>query len=431
MELRIDDFIALASGVPLAVLGVAVLLLRPHRRDQVFFGLFAILWAVQITVAYAGSALQDATIQARGTLVSYSILPLLGLLLVHFANILRPAAGLRWVTLLCGGLMLANSVVLLVAPHLLGRIEASPSGPVLRVGPLNPFLIALPLFLGFFAAIAILDRQISLAPEGAPRARIRGILVALALFASYASWRYLLVFLRPSVQQSADSPFTQASLAIVFGACAVATLAFALRAWLVVESGRPRDGAVAAAFLVPAGVAGIEAAFLGLGLELYSFGLWRFATVAVVVYTIAKYRLFDMEIRLKRGVKATTIAAAFIAIFFVVSESAAAFFSGSIGPYLGIVAAGLLVFALAPLQRVAERVANTAMPRATGTEDYFTWRKLQVYHAALDGAMQDGEITAKERAILARLRRELGIADRDAAALEEDLVRRSEHPMPA
>ncbi len=44
-------------------------------------------------------------------------------------------------------------------------------------------------------------------------------------------------------------------------------------------------------------------------------------------------------------------------------------------------------------------------------------RKLEVYRAALEGALQDGVVTEREQQILARLRRELEISETEDAEI--------------
>jgi hypothetical protein len=139
-------------------------------------------------------------------------------------------------------------------------------------------------------------------------------------------------------------------------------------------------------------------------------------------YGILHAQLFDIDIKIKLGVRRGTIAAIFVAVFLVVAELAQNFLSTRYGWAFGGVAAGLLLLALRPVQRVAERVADTAMPHVKPTSDYLVFRKMQVYRAALEGAAEDGVITEKERAILARLRAELAIEAEDAALLEAEVV---------
>ncbi|HVM44597.1 MAG TPA: hypothetical protein VM582_01580, partial [Candidatus Thermoplasmatota archaeon] len=144
--------------------------------------------------------------------------------------------------------------------------------------------------------------------------------------------------------------------------------------------------------------------------------------IPLVGYGILRTQLFDIDIRLKRTVSRGTVAAIIVAIAFVVSELAAQLLSDRAGPFLGIAAAGVLVFAMAPLQRVADRLTNVAMPGVDARSPaYVTYRKMEVYRAALEGALEDGDVTQKERAMLARLRGNLDIGDDDARALEADV----------
>jgi hypothetical protein len=141
-----------------------------------------------------------------------------------------------------------------------------------------------------------------------------------------------------------------------------------------------------------------------------------------LAYGILKTQLFDIDLKIKWTIKQSTVAAAFVAVFFTVSEIAQSVFQSSLGSIAGIIAAGALVFALAPLQRAADRVADAALPNVAATADYLTYKKLEVYRATVEGALEDGEITERERAMLTRLREKLGITAQDALALETDLM---------
>jgi hypothetical protein len=143
--------------------------------------------------------------------------------------------------------------------------------------------------------------------------------------------------------------------------------------------------------------------------------------VSVLGYGILKTQLFDIDLRVKWTVKQSTVAASFVGVFFVVSESAQSLFSVQFGPVMGMVAAGALVFAISPLQRLGERVSSAALPGVSDSPEYLSYRKLQVYRATLEGAWADGEVTAKERTMLDRLRRELGIQAQDADAVEREV----------
>ncbi|MBI4394016.1 MAG: hypothetical protein HY556_09515 [Euryarchaeota archaeon] len=170
-------------------------------------------------------------------------------------------------------------------------------------------------------------------------------------------------------------------------------------------------------FLAPATFTASDEAILFLGPPLAGLLLDVF-----LAYGMLRTQLFDVDVRIKWTIKQSTVAAAFIAVFFIASEAAQQFFASSLGSYAGIVAAGLLVFAIAPLQRAADKVADAAMPRVNDTSEYLSFRKLEVYRAALEGAVADGVVTEREREILSRLRDKLGITDRDAAAMESDVM---------
>ncbi|HVM45436.1 MAG TPA: hypothetical protein VM582_05820, partial [Candidatus Thermoplasmatota archaeon] len=144
-------------------------------------------------------------------------------------------------------------------------------------------------------------------------------------------------------------------------------------------------------------------------------------TIAFVVllgYGILRTQLLDIDLHIKIGLRRSTVAAMFVAVFFVVSELAASLLTQRMGAVLGVAAAGLLVFALAPLQRLSERVADAAMPGVRDTREYRTVRKREVYRAAVEAAHADGAVSAKERDVLAALADQLGLTAREA--LEEE-----------
>lgn len=146
--------------------------------------------------------------------------------------------------------------------------------------------------------------------------------------------------------------------------------------------------------------------------------------VGLMARALLKFQLFDFDLRVKWTLSKGTVAAVFIAVFFVVSEGAQAVFAARWGPLLGLAAAGLLVFALAPLQRLADRVADRALPRVEPTPAYVQFKKMEVYHAAVESAIEEGGITERERRTLDRLRAKLGIAPEDAAHVERDATTR-------
>ena len=154
------------------------------------------------------------------------------------------------------------------------------------------------------------------------------------------------------------------------------------------------------------------------------YALGTFVAVPLIAYGILRTQLFDIDLRIRWTIKQSTLAAAVVAIVYVVSEGASQFLSSELGNVAGLLAAAVVVFFLAPLQRFAERVASVAMPNTRNTPEYAAFRKLQVYEAAVAEALPGG-LSEKERALLRRLQQSLGISAGDAAAIEDELMRRA------
>ena len=139
----------------------------------------------------------------------------------------------------------------------------------------------------------------------------------------------------------------------------------------------------------------------------------------LVAYGILKWQLFDIDLRLKWTLRRGTVPALVLAAFFIASEGAQAILADRFQSTLvGILGAALLVFFFFPLQRFADRIAHEALPNVNNTSEYLTYRRFELYRAALEGAGRDGEITSAERAMLDRLRAKLEISDQDAREVE-------------
>jgi len=144
--------------------------------------------------------------------------------------------------------------------------------------------------------------------------------------------------------------------------------------------------------------------------------------VALTAYGVASSSLLDIDLRVKWTLARGTVAAVFIAVFFVVSEGAQTFLSESLGPWIGLLATGALVLLLAPLQRAGERFADAALPSVQDTPEYRSFRTLQIYGEALSDALQDGQVSPVERVILRRLANSLDLDPAVAAELEAEVA---------
>jgi hypothetical protein len=156
----------------------------------------------------------------------------------------------------------------------------------------------------------------------------------------------------------------------------------------------------------------------------YSYIIYVLGTlvaVPLIAYGILKTQLFDIDLKIRWTIKQSTLAGIIVATVFLVSEGASEFLSSELGAIPGLLAAAVLMFFLAPLQAFAERVASAAMPNTKNTPEYVTFRKFQVYEAAVSEALMEGGISAKERNLLVHLRDSLGISESDARAIEAQL----------
>ena len=153
----------------------------------------------------------------------------------------------------------------------------------------------------------------------------------------------------------------------------------------------------------------------------FVYALGTLLAVPLIAYGILRSHLFDIDLRLRWTIKQSTVAAVFVAIFYLVSEGADRLLESELGNIAGLIASALLVFFLVPVQRFAERVASATMPNTENTPEYAMFRKLQVYEAALTEALPDRNISDRERDLLDRLRDSLGISTADADAIEREL----------
>jgi len=151
------------------------------------------------------------------------------------------------------------------------------------------------------------------------------------------------------------------------------------------------------------------------------YALGTLLAVPPIAYGVLRAHLFDIDLRIRWTIKQSTLATVVVTLIFLFSEGADRYLSAELGDFAGLLAAAIVVFFLAPLQRVAERVASAAMPNTENTPEYAAYRKMQVYEAAVSEALPDGNISERERALLNSLRDSLGISTADAEALEREL----------
>ena len=260
------------------------------------------------------------------------------------------------------------------------------------------------------------------APFGSKRARI-ALLVMAAILSVIVLWGSLKI----------GGTFLYVSLVVLFLFALVASL----DAWRTAEGmARARAGTFAIAFGIRdvcwSFVYGWATLVLWQGtyaivdpsaptVPFLVYALGTLLAVPLIAYGILRTQLFDIDLKIQWTIRQSTVAAAFVAVFYLVTEGADRLIEAELGTWIGLFASAMLIFFLAPLQRLAERFAGAVMPNTTDTPEYAAYKKLQVYETALADALPGG-ISEKERALLNHLRDSLGIAAADADALERDLV---------
>ncbi len=142
--------------------------------------------------------------------------------------------------------------------------------------------------------------------------------------------------------------------------------------------------------------------------------------IPIVAYGILSVRLLNIKVHVRRGVQRGTLAAVFVALFFLISEGAATFLSDRFGTIVGLLGATLIVFLVAPLHRLTEWLSGQVVHVSAGSE-YQAYRKLQMYAVAVEDALAYGDVGPAQRTLLDRLRESLDISIEDAGRIEADL----------
>lgn len=149
-------------------------------------------------------------------------------------------------------------------------------------------------------------------------------------------------------------------------------------------------------------------------------GLWRILLPTLVAYALVRHRLFGVEVRLKWTLVRATMAFTFLAVFFVGAQLAQNYLSTAYGWGLGGVAAGLLLFAISPIQRMAEHFTQTVMPHSKPVTAMTSPERLDLFRHQAVLVWADGSLGRKERALLDSLRNRLGIPLEDAVRIEAE-----------
>lgn len=427
--------LALVFAAALVLLGAGLLYLNPRHRLNRLFVLFLVLRAGQILVGGVGwtGGRSDGLVLQVQELLFVAQVPALAAFGWAYHRHARGAPPQPAVITPLLALVVALPAIIIAYPSLVGGYGPGTGALVMS----GPFWVFFPARNFLVAAIALLLAR-DFARHGPGPAR-RSVLLLSAGFALGPLVYSLDAVLRVGLL---DGPIGPDRLPYaIHGVFVVAVIGIAAL-YPYLHARRSGDEAALAegrahVLLVLTAALSYAVLFAGgslLGRTLGEVGgaakdlgtLWMLMLPLLGAYALVRHQLFGLDLKVRVAVKGSTLAGVFLAVFFVVSESAAAFFEGQLGSesqwgtYLGIGAAGLLVFALAPLQRLADRVSRVAVPGVGPDAPASLEDAVALYRDQARFAWSDGVLDRSERAMLDRLRERLGLSRDLVSRLEEE-----------
>lgn len=411
------DLLNIAGSVVLAAFGLYVWRVEPGERRNRAFALYAVGFSLA-----TGLDNIEGLLRPEGTL-------LFGVAAVRDVLYGLGGIGAAWFGIAAAepkrrSVLLWGLIPAVLAVGSILRITTEPSFTAVHRGPLVSRVLAAAMPIGGLlggSAFAVLvfadsfrrpDRSIE------QRREMAFLASALLLYPCL-----VLAFLGTRFGVLAVDPNPGSTLGLALAAMAlIGTLLLVVAAWIRNTRLPEGSGAARNVTLLAAGMG-----MIGLGLAATGASserllgipfLARVGSVALLGYAILRHQILDIEAKVEWGVSKTTIAGIFIAVFFVVSEGAQALFADFAGDeLLGVLAAGLLVFAISPLQRMADKFAARAVPGGAEAGADAEER----YRRAVRMALADGEISAAEEDELAASAEELGLGPKRALEIRREV----------
>jgi len=145
--------------------------------------------------------------------------------------------------------------------------------------------------------------------------------------------------------------------------------------------------------------------------------------VMFIAYAILKYQLFDIEVKMKRGIRYLIIMTILAASLILFNESLEFFLMESLssGPVFNISAAFLLAVLFTPVNILTKKGVDKLFPNVSDSEQHYNLKKTEIYRAALEQAWVDGNPSEKEKAMLKRLIEKLELSEKDHNKLETEI----------
>lgn len=420
-HLDVGTAVALAAGLAMLALAAALLVQdfasRVHRALALFLVLRGLL--------EASIAFTEDVVDLAGRLRVYLLIAV-PFAVLWFAFVYRSRYSGRPLSTrgyLLGGLAILAAALLVEGLYLADHgLYAAPSGPDdVDTGPLLTFA-----YLPFLAYI-LLAFMLVLDARARPLSRRTPLLLA-AFGLSVEPLFYALFRVADSLLDAAAGHAVSGGLELAEVTAYAGVLVMAAALLAVLPAAHRRTFAAgwalpaASALGVAVVVATAPSVVTGVRLLQFFVGIWSLVFPVLMAYALARHHLFDAEVKVRFAIRGTTLATLFLAVFFVVSQLAQNFLSTRGGLLVGGTVTGLVLFAINPLQRWADGLANRAVPAGPGGLSLQARRRL--YLEQLEIAWGDGRLTPKERLLFARLQERLGIGADEAARLETQVVSR-------
>jgi hypothetical protein len=404
------------GGAALVIVGLALLRVRPRRTPLLALTGFLLTFGLGFIASnlLSGDEPLWASVYATSRVLLVGSAAMLVVLGLSFPRALGHED--RRLALASGAVAAAYVVVVAVV------LWPSVPGPAPSLGPLTPtdyryglFVANLLLSSGFWFALTLAALRFATTRGPAmerDRQQLALISAALLLFPAYSAGHSL----RNVVFSSVMSTGAEIVPVLLVGILWVANTR--------VTEPRARRGArnlAMLAFAMPVvGLALSPVAAEQIGSAFGARGLLRIVMALFLAYAILRQQLLDIDVKVKWTISRGTLAATFIAVFFVVTQVAQNYLQ-QYGVLAGGAAAGLLLFALAPLQRFAESVANVAMPGTKPVSQMGASEREAAYREAVRVTWSDGVLTRDERGMLRGLQQAYGLRDEQAQRIEREV----------
>ena len=156
-------------------------------------------------------------------------------------------------------------------------------------------------------------------------------------------------------------------------------------------------------------------------------GFWSALGASLVAYGVLRYSLFEIDVRFRVSVQRGSVVTLFLGVGWLVSEVASVWFSSAFGSeYWGVFAAAFMLLMLRPIQRIVERMVDLVIPQGPPLQSLDADEQDDFYREHVGLMWMDGQLTPKDRIVLASLRSRLGLAPERAEHIELEVLRERE-----